>query len=400
MRILFCFSLCLSILSFITSEAVAARKVALVIGNGSYRSAPLKNPVNDAESITKTLQNLGFTVIKKTNADKPEMESAIENFHNRLRSSSVGLFFYAGHGMQINGRNYLIPTGIQISSEADVKYKAVEAGWVLGKMKDAGNHLNIIILDACRDNPFARSFRTTRKGLARMDAPKGAIIAYSTSPGEVAMDGKGANSPYTRAILENINTPGLPIELFFKNVRKNVDSLTSGQQTPWEATSLLGDFYFTRVSVPPQPEAKPVMPPAKKIKHTPANSQAKKVMALIERRAARETADKNRFLSRNIHFETGKTDLSSMAKIILKEKSEFLKQNISITATIKGYCDEREQNTRLSIERARTVKQYLTLLGINASRLRAVGSESKKKRFKERNESILRADRRVEFIID
>ena len=141
------------------SLACASNRVALVIGNGSYQSAPLKNPVNDARDIARALKKLGFDVIEKTNVNKQELELAIEIFYNRLRSSKTGLFYYAGHGLQIRGQNYLIPTGIDINSESDVRYKAVDAGWILGKMEDAGNDLNLVILDACRDNPFARSFR-------------------------------------------------------------------------------------------------------------------------------------------------------------------------------------------------------------------------------------------------
>jgi formylglycine-generating enzyme required for sulfatase activity len=226
------------------SLACASNRVALVIGNGSYQSAPLKNPVNDARDIARALKKLGFDVIEKTNVNKQELELAIEIFYNRLRSSKTGLFYYAGHGLQIRGQNYLIPTGIDINSESDVRYKAVDAGWILGKMEDAGNDLNLVILDACRDNPFARSFRNQTKGLAKMNAPKGSIIAYSTSPSELAMDGEGRNSPYTKAILKHINKSKQPVELFFKSVRKSVDEITSGKQTPWESTSLLGEFYF------------------------------------------------------------------------------------------------------------------------------------------------------------
>jgi formylglycine-generating enzyme required for sulfatase activity len=241
------------------SLASASNRVALVIGNGSYQSAPLKNPVNDARDIARALKKLGFDVIEKTNVNKQELELAIEIFYNRLRSSKTGLFYYAGHGLQIRGQNYLIPTGIDINSESDVRYKAVDAGWILGKMEDAGNDLNLVILDACRDNPFARSFRNQTKGLAKMDAPKGSIIAYSTSPSELAMDGEGRNSPYTKAILTHINKSKQPVELFFKSVRKSVDEITSGKQTPWESTSLLGEFYFNPEQGKKESTAEPLL---------------------------------------------------------------------------------------------------------------------------------------------
>ena len=163
------------------SLSAKSQKTALVIGNGAYRSSPLRNPVNDATDITSLLKKLGFKVILKTNATQRTMENSIRDFGRKLRNGGVGLFYYAGHAIQVHGTNYLLPIDAQIESESDVKYEAIDAGRVLGKMEDAGNGLNIIILDACRDNPFARGFRTSEKGLARMDAPTGSILAYATA---------------------------------------------------------------------------------------------------------------------------------------------------------------------------------------------------------------------------
>ena len=161
----------------ISSFSSQDQKIALVIGNGDYKSAPLKNPVNDAGDIADVLRKIRFTVILKINANQRSMENAIREFGKSLRKGGVGLFYYAGHGIQVNNNNYLIPVDARIETESDVKYEAVDAGRVLGKMEDAGNKLNIVILDACRDNPFARSFRTSTQGLARMDSPIGSIIA-------------------------------------------------------------------------------------------------------------------------------------------------------------------------------------------------------------------------------
>jgi len=173
------------------------------------------------------------------------MEKAIRNFGKRLRKyGGVGLFYYAGHGMQINGRNYLIPVDAEIDTESDVNFEAVDAGRVLGKMEDAGNNLNIVILDACRDNPFARIFRSVSQGLARMDAPTGSIVAYATSPGSVAADGMNRNGLYTSMLLKHMTTPGLSIEEFFKIVRIDVMNGSGRKQVPWESSSLTGDFYF------------------------------------------------------------------------------------------------------------------------------------------------------------
>lgn len=220
------------------------QRFALVIGNSEYKSSPLTNPENDATDLAKALEGLGFDVTLLTNADQVAIEDAIRELGKKLRKGGLGLFYFAGHGMQVNGRNYLIPIDSGIKNEKDVKYKAVDAGQVLDEMESADNDMNVVILDACRNNPFARSFRSGEQGLARMDAPKGSLIAYSTSPGQVAADGSGRNSPYTAALLESMTVPGRSIEKVFKEVRREVDDSTKGKQIPWESTSLTGDFAF------------------------------------------------------------------------------------------------------------------------------------------------------------
>lgn len=221
------------------------RRIALVIGNSAYKAVPLGNSVNDAIDMTEALKKLGFSVTLKTDANQRIINRAIRSFGKNLKKGDVGLFYYAGHGIQVNGRNYLIPIGAVIETESDVKYEAVDAGRVLGKMEDAGNNMNIIILDACRDNPFARSFRSAERGLAKMDAPTGSILAYATAPGSVASDGPGRNGLYTSALLRLMATPGLKIEDVFKQVRIEVAKASGKKQIPWEASSLMGDFYFT-----------------------------------------------------------------------------------------------------------------------------------------------------------
>lgn len=223
-----------------------ASRIALVIGNGEYKNSPLRNPVNDASDIALTLSHLGFKVILKLNVSHREMKEAVLQFGQRLSHGGVGLFYYAGHGMQLGGKNYLIPIDCHLESESDVEFGALNASRVLGKMEDAGNELNIVILDACRNNPFARSFRSFNAGLARMDAPKGTLIAYATAPGAVASDGNGRNGIYTKYFLENIGKPGLTIEKVFKNVRISVLKETENKQIPWESSSLTGDFYFNK----------------------------------------------------------------------------------------------------------------------------------------------------------
>ena len=225
------------------SSAAAEQRIALVIGNSTYSSGPLKNPVNDATDIADMLKQLGFSVTLKKNAGLQEMDEAIETFGNRLKRGGVGLFYYAGHGVQVNGTNFLLPIDGKIKKESDVKYQAVDANRILDEMATANNGLNIVILDACRDNPFSRSFRNAARGLAIVStAPSGTFISYSTSPGNVARDGDGRNSPYTAALLQYMQAPGLTISDVFIHVRSKVKKETG--QVPWELSSLEGQFYF------------------------------------------------------------------------------------------------------------------------------------------------------------
>lgn len=223
--------------------AATEQRIALVIGNSAYSSGPLKNPVNDATDMAAALKRAGFKVTLKRNANLQEMVETIEAFGNSLKRGGVGLFYYAGHGVQVNSVNYLLPIGARINKESDVRFQAIDAGRVLAEMENANNSLNIVILDACRDNPFGKSFRSASRGLAIVtNAPSGTLISYSTGAGQVANDGEGKNSPYTRALLENISKPGLTINKVFMNVRSRVKRETG--QVPWELSSLEGDFYF------------------------------------------------------------------------------------------------------------------------------------------------------------
>ena len=248
------------------SSSQTEERLALVIGNGNYEVSPLRNPPNDARAMAAALRECGFEVIERIDSDQRTMDEAIREFGRRLSHGGVGVFYYAGHGMQVDGRNFLIPVGADIKAEDEVKYRAVDAGMVLGKMETAASRVNIVILDACRDNPFARSFRTTTRGLKRMDAPIGSFIAYATEPGGVAADGEGQYGLYTSKLLEHIRTPGLPVELVFRRVRKSVTAATGDAQVPWDASSLRDDFFFVAGDspsvTPPQARPEPVPEPA------------------------------------------------------------------------------------------------------------------------------------------
>ena len=225
-----------------------SERLALLIGNSHYtHGGSLDNPVNDVRAIKKALEALGFAVMKYENCSQKTMKRAMDKFGRRLKGKNVGLFFYAGHGVQVRGNNYLLPVDAKLDAENDAEYDCVRADRVLAKMETAGSRTNIVILDACRDNPFERSWRRGSKGegLAFMNAPSGSLIAYSTAPGKTALDGGGKNSPYTSALLQHIDTPNITVIQMFQRVRSTVRRQSSYKQTPWESTSLGGDFYFS-----------------------------------------------------------------------------------------------------------------------------------------------------------
>ncbi len=236
-----------------SAGASSAGRLALLIGNSAYISGGnLRNPVNDVRDVKAALEELGFRVIKYENCTQRSMKEAIDDFGEDLRGHEVGLFFYAGHGVQVGGENYLVPVDAKLQSEKVVEYDCVRADRVLAMMEGAGSKTNIVILDACRDNPFERSWRRggAGRGLAFMNAPSGALIAYATAPGRTAGDGTGRNGVYTAALLDHIRTAGITIEQMFKRVRVTVEERTNKAQTPWESTSLRGEFYFLAGGTP------------------------------------------------------------------------------------------------------------------------------------------------------
>jgi uncharacterized caspase-like protein len=231
----------------VSTTADSGRRTALVIGNAAYASKPLRNSVNDARAMSRTLRELGFSVELLEDASQKAMKKAIDRFGEQLRGGGTGLFYFSGHGIQVSGRNYLIPVQYTITSEDDVEYESVDAGRVLAKMKSARNGMNIVILDACRNNPFPSSFRSASQGLATINAPSGTFISYATAPGSVASDGSGNTGLYTGELIRHMKSPGLKLEEVFKKVRTDVQKKSSDKQVPWDASSLTGDFYF----VPP-----------------------------------------------------------------------------------------------------------------------------------------------------
>ena len=269
------------------------RRVALVIGNGNYAIGPLRNPINDARAMSRALRGLGFEVIEKTNIDYRQTHRAIVSFGKKIQDGGVGLFFFSGHGVQIDGENYLLPIGAEISAEEHVEAEGIGASKVLARMGGARNRLNIVILDACRDNPLAKSFKSSTRGLAQMSAPSGTFIAYATAPGEMAADGTGNNSPFTASLIEALSTSGLKLEEVFKRVRTSVWKRTGRSQVPWSSSSIMGDFYFrlpTSSSVAAPQVAS--LPPASTSGVTPLMRLAREAAAMAreEARLAKEAA--------------------------------------------------------------------------------------------------------------
>jgi len=219
-------------------------RIALVIGNSRYPDSPLDNPGNDAEAMAEYLKRSGFSVNLKLNATRKEMQEAIRAYGSELtQQKSIGVFYFAGHGAQLAWRNYLIPVDAKINKLSDMQTQGVDLGVLLDSLKKAGNPMNVVILDACRDNPFGAT-RIEQKGLSQVDAPPGTLLAYATSPGNAAADGEGRNGLYTGHLLKEILVREAKIEDIFKRVRLNVRIKSLGLQIPWESTSLEEDFYF------------------------------------------------------------------------------------------------------------------------------------------------------------
>jgi len=237
------------------------QRIALVIGNASYKDGPLRNPVNDANDVAATLKGLGFQVILRVNSDRRQMVEAVREFGTSIKRGGVGFFYYAGHGVQSRGKNFLVPVGARVEGEGDLEFEAMDTNMVLAQMDEAANRVNIIVLDACRDNPYTRSFRSSNKGLAQMDSVKGSFIAYATAPGSVAADGSGRNGTYTKHLLSSLRQPDTKIEEVFKRVRLEVARETSNKQIPWDSSSLLVDFYFTAPGTRVATQSNPVIQP-------------------------------------------------------------------------------------------------------------------------------------------
>jgi hypothetical protein len=258
---------------FISGANLAAaqgRRVALVVGNGAYRNVPqLTNPANDARLMARTLQDLGFQLIgggAKVDLDKTDLDAAVRAFGQQLVGAEVALFYYSGHGLQVQGSNWLVPLDANPTRVQDLDFQMVDASLVLRQMEGGGTKLNLMILDACRNNPFGgRGLRGVETGLAQMRAPEGTLISYATQPGNTASDGTGVNSPYTQALSEAMRQPGLDVLRMFNRVGVAVKKTTGGVQQPWVSASPLDSDYFIAGPetnpIAATPAVTPVAPP-------------------------------------------------------------------------------------------------------------------------------------------
>lgn len=322
------------------ADAPVYVRVALVMGNAAYVSAPpLANPGNDAKAMAQTLRSQGFSVIEVVNGNKNQMQSGIAKIRDTLRGQAgIGMLYYAGHGLQLNDHNFMVPVDAKLNKANDIPKETVDVSEAIAAFKSAGNRMNIIVLDACRDNPFGRS--TSLKGLAPIDAPAGTFLAYATAPGNVAEDGdeKSANGLYTSFLLQEMKRPNARIEDVFKRVRYQVRQKSDGRQVPWESTSLEEDFVFTDGKI---------IPPAKFTPETAKNAYETELAEWKKIGDSRNVNDYYAFIQK--HPNSALT-LSAQGKIEDLAKTKLLVQG--------GGADG--QSMPLSLQPFRTGQKWAT----------------------------------------
>jgi formylglycine-generating enzyme required for sulfatase activity len=284
-------------------NAVLEQRVALVIGNAAYRELPLRNPVNDARAISAKLTQLGFQVVLRENLTQKQIGPTLREFRSRLTPGAVALFFYAGHGLQVEGTNYLPAVDADIATEEDVPTQSIDVNKVLEVMEIQRTRLNLVFLDACRNNPFTRSFRSAGGGLARITPPSGTILSFATRPGSVAADGAGVHGLYTEYLLRAMDEPDLVIELALKKVLTGVKLASKGKQEPWIEGGIEGDFYFRPVGAYASGPAPSNAPPA-------AEPTEQETWASIE--GSRDPRDFNAYLTQ---YPTGQFALQARNRL-------------------------------------------------------------------------------------
>lgn len=317
------FVLSILMLGFSTLDCRADKRIALVVGNSNYQSvASLNNPRNDAALIAETLRKAGFILIgnrAQLDLDKPAFDKAIQTFGNELTGADIALFYYAGHGVQVRNVNYLVPVSANPVKEADVDFQMVDVSLILRQMEGSGTKLNLVILDACRNNPFGgRGLRGTESGLAQIRAPEGTLLSYATQPGNVALDDTGNNSPYSAALAQTMLKPGLDIFQTFNQVGLQVKRATGGSQQPWVSSSPIdGSFYFMGQTLSEPAAAAPQASPTP---NTAALAPATRPAAAASSLAQRATA----FVIEDMNQSQGSTaDFLNYARKALDDRIDY-----------------------------------------------------------------------------
>ena len=357
--------------------AVAETRLALVVGNSAYQHTPvLDNPLNDARDIAGALEKTGFEVIVATDADKRRMDGALRAFAEKLGRADVALFFYAGHGLQVGNENWLLPVDAKASTQRDLEFEAVRLDFVLRQMEiDRDGKTTIVMLDACRDNPLSRSLarsmgtRSTAvgTGLAPASTGVGTFIAYATQPGNVALDGKGRNSPFSSALLSNMSVRGRNLNATMIEVRKAVIAATGGKQVPWDHSALTGDFYF----VPGEVQAgKQTAAPAGK---------SDDVEALKARLKALEEAEQRRLASpdRGSGSQAGAANAETIAQLaeararlaVAEDQAKSLQMQLLEARRVEGQARDPAEKQRLQ-QASIKLQMEMTKAGQTAKRLR------------------------------
>ena len=346
----------------LSSPALAEKRVALVIGNSAYQNvSPLPNPKSDALLMANTLERLGFVLVgggALVDLDKARFDAAVQSFGSQLIGADVALFYYAGHGLQVRGTNYLVPVTANPVRETDVDFQMVDVSLVLRQMEGAGTKLNLVMLDACRNNPFGgRGLRSSDGGLAQIRAPEGTLLSYATQPGNVALDGDDGHSPYTRALVDTMQRPGLDVFQTFNQVGLIVKRATGSSQQPWVSTSPIdGSFYFASapsVAVPSAPV--PVSAPAQRTE-TGTRSLDRRAIDFVTEDMRQSGGDASSFMAYAQRVFDDQVEfygkMTSRADV-LKEKERSVARWPSRSYTLvpeatRTACDEAQSRCRIT----------------------------------------------------
>ena len=379
-----------------TIKLMRAPKVALTIGNSNYSNSPLTNPVNDARAIGNALRNAGFDVTIKLDAPRGELAAAVQAYTLALaKRQAVGVFYFAGHGLQLAWRNYMVPVDANLNAVADIQKQCVELADLVGGIAKANNPLNIVILDACRDNPFGNLTGVDHKGLSQMDAPPSTLLAYATAPGNVASDGEGVNGLYTEHLLKEIAVPEAKVEDVFKRVRLQVRRRTNGQQIPWESTSLEEDFFF----VPPRALAVQAELELERLRKDQEEAREKQRLAEeAERQRKLEEARKQAQIAAEKAERQRKEELASLDQKRLADEAERKRQQElalkeAQRAAVESERKRREEEVRLEARRAGEEADRIYREQRARQEQQRIADEAERKR---KMDEVLRESRRAE----